>query len=274
MVPQVLQKIGPGSRSADSRRDGRWGDGNASLQAIKSTRMETLRAKDHSREAVHMMSRSLRDSSLQLYESHWARFVSFCRSKRWNVFWVRSPHFSTYMMMHLFKYGLLPSTIISHCTSVTSVLRSLGLRSGCRPVHQATLQSFPAGKFGATQNYAQVGSSCCTFIFIETAVHIRVQHSRRILGWRHFPKMANHENWIPASVDVCSLETQHQGYHEKSYKPMDPGDSQGSLHTSWSRLWPSYGTWGQSTVCQLHGCTTVALPDILSVAFWRSSGVF
>ena len=40
----------------------------------------------HYREAAHMMSRSLRDSSLQLYESHWARFVSFCRSKRWNVF--------------------------------------------------------------------------------------------------------------------------------------------------------------------------------------------
>ena len=135
-------------------------------------------------------------------------------------------------------------------------------------------RSFPAGTSVATQNYAQVGSSCCTFIFIETAVRIRVRHSRGILGWRHFPKMADHENCIPASVDICSLEGQHQGYHEKSYEPIDPGDSQGSLHTSWSRLWLSYGTWGQSTVCQLHGRTTVALPDILSVAFWRSSGVF
>ena len=68
------------------------GDGvtDSSLQAIKSARVETLwailRAKGHSREAAHIMSRSLRDSSLQVYESHWARFVSFCRSKRWHVF--------------------------------------------------------------------------------------------------------------------------------------------------------------------------------------------
>ena len=67
-----------GSNTADSRRRGqRWGDRNVSLLAIKSTRVETLRAilraKGHSREAAHMMSRSLRDSSLQVYESHWAR---------------------------------------------------------------------------------------------------------------------------------------------------------------------------------------------------------
>ena len=116
-----------GSRAADSRRfDGRQGDGHSSLPAVKSTRVETLRAilraKGHSREAARMMSRSLRESSLQVYESHWVRFVVFCRSKRWHVFRVRSHHFSTYMM-HLFRDGLLPSTIISHRTSVASVLR-------------------------------------------------------------------------------------------------------------------------------------------------------
>ena len=85
------------------------------LQAI-------LRAKGHSREAAHM-SRSLHDASLQVYESHWARFVSFCRLKRWHMFRVmRSHHFSTYMK-HLFRYGLLPATIISHRTSVAFVLR-------------------------------------------------------------------------------------------------------------------------------------------------------
>ena len=77
--------------------------------------------KGHSREAAQMMSRSLRESSLHVYESHWARFVSCCRSKRWHVFRVRSHHFSTYMM-HLFRDGLLPSTIISHRTSVAYVL--------------------------------------------------------------------------------------------------------------------------------------------------------
>ena len=49
------------------------------------------------------------------------------------------------------------------------------------------------------------------------------------------------------STDVCSLESQHQRY-EKSHQPMDPGDCQGSLHSSWSRVWPSYSTWGQSPV--------------------------
>ena len=57
-----------------------------------------------------------------MYESHWARLVSFCRLKRWHVFRVKSHHFSSYMM-HLFRDGLLPSTIISHRTSVASVLR-------------------------------------------------------------------------------------------------------------------------------------------------------
>ena len=68
-----------------------------------------------------MMSRCLRESSLQVYESHWSRFMAFCRMKRWHVFRVRSHHVSTYMM-YLFRDGLLPSTIISHCTSVASVL--------------------------------------------------------------------------------------------------------------------------------------------------------
>ena len=115
------------SRPADTRRvHGRGRDRDSSLPAVKSSRVETLRAilraKGHSREAANMMSRCLRESSQQGYESHWSRFVAFCRTKRWQVFRVRSHHFSTYMM-HLFRDGLLPSTIISHRTSVASVLR-------------------------------------------------------------------------------------------------------------------------------------------------------
>ena len=116
------------SRPAHTRRvHGSGRDRNSSLPAVKSSRVETLRAilraKGHSREAANMMSRCLRESSQQVYESHWSRFVAFCRTKRWQVFQVRSHHFSTYMM-HLFRDDLLPSTIISHCTSVASVLRN------------------------------------------------------------------------------------------------------------------------------------------------------
>ena len=74
-----------------------------------------------------MMSRAL-----QVYESDWARFASFCRSKRWHVFRVRSHHFSTYMM-HLFRDRLLPSTIISHRMSVASVLRHWGYDPAANP---------------------------------------------------------------------------------------------------------------------------------------------
>ena len=114
------------SRPTDTRRlDGRRGDRDSSLPTVKSSRVETLRAilraKGHSREAANIMSRCLRESSQHVYESHWSRFVAFCRTKRWHVFRVRSHHFSTYMM-HLFRDGLLPSTIISHRTSVASVL--------------------------------------------------------------------------------------------------------------------------------------------------------
>ena len=119
--------VGGRSRPADTRRvHGRGRDRDSSLPAVKSSRVETLRAilraKGHSREAANMKSRCLRESSQQVYESHWSRFVAFCRTKRWQVFRVRSHHFSTYMM-HLFRDGLLPSTIISHRTSVASVLR-------------------------------------------------------------------------------------------------------------------------------------------------------
>ena len=80
--------------------DGRRGDWDSSLQTVKSSHVETLqailRAKGRSREAANMMSRCLRESSQQVYESHWSRFVAFCRTKRWHVFRVRSHHFSTY----------------------------------------------------------------------------------------------------------------------------------------------------------------------------------
>ena len=70
--PAVCQR----SATAHPRRHSAWRrDGNTSLPAVKTTHVETLgailRTKGHSREAADMMSRSLRQSSLQVYESHW-----------------------------------------------------------------------------------------------------------------------------------------------------------------------------------------------------------
>ena len=48
------------------------------------------------------------------------------------------------------------------------------------------------------------------------------------------------------SADVSALESQHQRYYEEPHNPMDRGDCQGSLHSSWSRVRPCDGTWGES----------------------------
>ena len=67
------------SATADSRRHSvRGGDRDSSLP-VKFSRAEILRAilvaKGCSREAAVMMTRSLRESSLHVYESQWVRFV-------------------------------------------------------------------------------------------------------------------------------------------------------------------------------------------------------
>ena len=49
-----------------------------------------------------------------------------------------------------------------------------------------------------------------------------------------------------AAANVHSLEPQHQGYHEEPHKPMDRGDCQGSLQSSWSSVRPCDSAWGPS----------------------------
>ena len=48
------------------------------------------------------------------------------------------------------------------------------------------------------------------------------------------------------AANVHSLELQHQRYHEEPHKQMDRGDCQGSLHSSWSSVWPCDSAWGPS----------------------------
>ena len=202
MVPQVLQKVAqsPGVKviliaqlqpaaswfpelmdlsqedpiplyvGRSRRLDRRRGDRDSSLPAVKSTRVETLRAilraKGHSREAANMMSRCLRESSLQLYESHWLRFVAFCRTKRWHVFRVRSHHFSTYMMQLFRDYNITSHVCGFRCTA----------------------------------------ESCLSGTFIWCCCHYwdHLSHPtmmrRGILGWRHSPKMADIEMCVPVTI--------------------------------------------------------------------------
>ena len=287
------------SRPADSRRFDRWrGDQDSSIPAVKSTRVETLRAilkaKGHSREAANMMSRCLQESSLQVYESHWWRMAHVSSQKS--------------SFQHLYDAPLqrrtspIDDNITSHVCGFCAT--SLGVWSSSRLAHQATHQSFPAGTSGAMQNHAQVGPSSCVVIIAETAIRIRRWCWRGILGWRHSPKMVDHEMCVPVSIgfgktalipalfecrvrqmcvrqrkhtsaDVYTRESQHQRYYEEPHKPVDRGDCQGSLYTQADReydrvtaheLWALSASWAYN--CQ------VALPDILSAVFWGSSGVF
>ena len=84
MVPQVLQKIvqSPGVRVILI----------VPLQQAASWFPELMDLSQEDPIPLFVEGLALRDSSPQVYESHWARFVSFCRSKRWHVFRVRSHH--------------------------------------------------------------------------------------------------------------------------------------------------------------------------------------
>ena len=273
-----------------------------------------------------MMSRSLRESSLQVYETHWARFVAFCRSKRWHVFRVRSHHFSTYMM-HLFRDGLLPTMIISHRTSVASVLHHWVYDPAADPHIKLLIRAFRLehpvqrrimpkwdlhlvlssllkppfasecdiqGEFSddviplkwrtmKTVSLLVLASArwcslyiCMHWVSRPAGVCSREEPPSDNLWWFSFAGtwfpceesttvtgsgMDNHTGDSPSqpvrsgedavscqtaetlhtglgknlggpSTDVCSLESQHQRYHEKSHQPMDCGDCQGSLHAS------------------------------------------
>ena len=57
------------------------------------------------------------------------------------------------------------------------------------------------------------------------------------------------------SAHVHTLELQLQRYHEEPRKPMDRGDCQGSLHSSWSLVRPCDSAWGPSAF--IYGRTTV-----------------
>ena len=310
------------SRPADARcLDGRRGDRDSSPPTVKSTCVETLRAilraKGHSREAANMMSRCLRESSQQVYESHWSRFVAFCRTKRWHMFRVRSHHFSTYMMHH-FGDGLLPSTIISHRTSVATVLHHwvydpaadphiqllvrafrlerpvqcrimpkwdlhLVLLSWLRPPFTSQseehgeslddviplkwrtlkcvfLLALASAKWRSYLLALSIAPGRCVFargntqrqlvvsLLPEPGFLAKNQLPTQAPEWITVPGIAhlNPTELERLSAHVHTLEPQHQRYHEEPHKPMDRGDCQGSLHSSWSSVWPCDSAWGPS----------------------------
>ena len=264
-----------GSRPADLRRvDRRRGDGDLSLPAVKSTRVETLqailRAKGHSREAARMMSGSVRESSLQVYESHWARFVAFCRSKRWQAFRLERPVQRRIMPMwdlHLVLLSLLRPPFASNSDvdgeSSDNVIPLkwrtmkcvflLALARTCthwvsRPADVCSPEETPSDNkwYLCCQNLVflaknQLPTQAPEWITVPGIAHLNPTEAERCC--------ALSDSWnstVTLSADVYTMESQYQRYHAEPHKPMDRGDCQGSLHSSWSRVWPIDGTWGHS----------------------------
>ena len=130
------------SRSSAAKRSRR----DKTLPTLKSTRLATLKGLfvklGYSRRVAECMSTNLRPSSIGCYESHWSRFVEYCRRKHLNVFEVDSRIFSKYLL-HLFENErYAPSTIISHRTSIASVLRHWKYDPATDPRLRALLRNF------------------------------------------------------------------------------------------------------------------------------------
>ena len=74
------------------------------------------------------------------------------------------------------------------------------------------------------------------------------------------------------SAYVHTLEPQHQRYHEEPHKPMDRGDCQGSLHSSWLSVRPCDSAWGPSAFSfmgvQLSGGSTWHPVSGVLEVFW------
>ena len=130
------------SRSSAAKRSRR----DKTLPTLISTRLATLKGLfvklGYSRRVAECMSTNLRPSSIGCYESHWSRFVEYCRRKHLNVFEVDSRIFSKYLL-HLFENErYAPSTIISHRTSIASVLRHWKYDPATDPRLRALLRNF------------------------------------------------------------------------------------------------------------------------------------
>ena len=130
------------SRSSAAKRSRR----DKTLPTHKSTHLATLKGLfvklGYSRHIAGSMSTNLRPSSIGCYEFHWSRFVEYCRRKHLKVFEVDCRIFIKYLL-HLFENErYAPSTIISHPTSIASVLRHWKYDPATDPRIRALLRNF------------------------------------------------------------------------------------------------------------------------------------
>ena len=118
---------------------------------------------------------------------------------RWHVFRVRSHHFSTYMM-HLFRDGLLPLTIISHRTSVASVLRHWVYDPAADPHIKLLVRAFRLERPVQRRIMPKWDLHLVLLSLLRPPFTSQKWQRWGILGWRHSPKMADAEMCVPVSI--------------------------------------------------------------------------
>ena len=101
------------------------------------------------------MTSTLRPSSINLSETHWQRFVTYCRQKNINVFQVCSQQFCRYIVT-LFDENAAPSTMVSHRTSLLYyTLREYDPASNTSQ-HEDAIARDQVGKTDSAKHHASV----------------------------------------------------------------------------------------------------------------------
>ena len=118
----------------------RW---DKTLLTLKSTCVATLRdlfvRLGHSQGIADRISTNLRASLIGCYESYWSRVLS---EKRLKVFEVDNKSFSKYLLYLFEADRYAPPTVISHWTSIASVLQHWKYDPAIDPCIRALLHNF------------------------------------------------------------------------------------------------------------------------------------
>ena len=144
----------------------------------------------HSQGIADHMGTNLRASLIGCYESHWSRSIEYCLRKHLNVFEVDCQSFSKYLL-YLFQVDrYVPSTIISHRTSIASVLQHWKYEPANDPcIRGIFAPKFSVGPTSPMKNYATMELSSHPVSPVMTSLFPWC--SLWTQRWRHWPKVVD-----------------------------------------------------------------------------------
>ena len=107
------------------------------------------------------MTNCWRPSPQHVHETHWQKFVKYCKRKHWNALDVRSQHYYRYAM-HMIGQGYQPGMIIAHRTSIYSVPKHWKYNSSTDHETRMPHLKFSAGSSYQETSDATIGPVCCS----------------------------------------------------------------------------------------------------------------